>query len=82
MSISFLVIDCLSWLTSYSDDGEGCEDNAGSIEDRWLTILISIRELVSGFGLLIFYILYGDKVVITHYCLQHQNIVNVKGFHL
>jgi hypothetical protein len=29
--------------TSYSDNSEG---NEGSIEDRWLTILFSIRELV------------------------------------
>jgi hypothetical protein len=27
-------------------------------------------------GLVLFYILYEDKVVITHYCLQHHNIVN------
>ena len=32
--------------SSQSDDGEGCEGNEGSIEDRWLTILFSIRELV------------------------------------
>jgi hypothetical protein len=34
--------------SSKSDDGEGNEGCEGSIEDRWLTILFSIRELVSG----------------------------------
>jgi hypothetical protein len=32
--------------SSKSDDGEGCEGNEGSIEDKVLPILFSIAELL------------------------------------
>jgi hypothetical protein len=46
-----LLADRYCLFTSYTDNnesGEGNEGNEGSTEDRWLTILFSIRELVSG----------------------------------
>jgi hypothetical protein len=36
----------LPWLTSKSDDGEGCEGNEGSTQDKALPILFSIAELL------------------------------------
>jgi len=52
--------------SSKSDDSEGCEGNEGSTEDRWLTILFSIRELVQySEGLLSFLILFISTLIIT-----------------
>jgi hypothetical protein len=76
-----LLADRYCLFTSYTDNnesGEGCEGNEGSTEDRWLTILFSIRELVSGLTIyLLFSIEFKPKLAI-YYCLQHYNIVDVE----